>query len=356
MPPKNATLFATDDERYAAVVGRLLEADGHFVYAVTTTGIFCRPSCSAKTALRKNVRFFVTPVDAHRAGFRACKRCQPDGESLDEHYSKMVAKACHRLDQCERLPALNELAVQCGMSRFHFQRIFKRVIGITPGQYHAAKRAERVRSGLTKKQSVTEAILDAGFANTAHFHSTISQQLGMKAKTYRSGGRGENIRYAMGDCTLGKVLVASSERGICAILLGDQPNPLVDDLRERFPEADIQEGDSAFTQMVEAVIRHVDTPNQTFDLPLDIRGTAFQQRVWRALMTIPPGTTATYSQLADLIGSPAAVRAVAGACAANALAVVVPCHRIVRSDGNLSGYRWGVKRKAALLAAEGAKH
>lgn len=356
MSPKNAKLFATDDERYAAIVGRLLEADGHFVYAVTTTGVFCRLSCSARTALRKNVRFFATSSAALRAGFRACKRCQPDGESLDEHYSKMIAKACRYLDDYEQLPALNDIATACGMSRFHFQRVFKRVTGITPGQYHAAKRAERVCVGLTKKQSVTEAILDAGFANTGHFQSTTSKQLGMKAKTYRSGGRGENIRYAMGDCTLGKVLVASSERGICAILFGDKPDPLVTDLRARFPEADIQLADSAFARTVKSVIRHVDTPNQKFDLPLDIRGTAFQQRVWRALMSIPPGKTATYSQLANLIGSPAAVRAVAGACAANALAVVVPCHRIVRSDGNLSGYRWGVERKAALLAAEGAKH
>jgi AraC family transcriptional regulator, regulatory protein of adaptative response / methylated-DNA-[protein]-cysteine methyltransferase len=352
MTGTESTDFDTDDTRYSAVVARDRAADGQFVYAVRTTGVYCRPSCAARTALRKNVRFFTTPVEAERAGFRACKRCQPDGDSLEQLHTDKVASACRVLEDSETLPALDELARHCGMSRFHFQRVFKRVAGITPGQYFDAHRLERVRCDIQNKPTITDAIYDAGYSSCGQFYSKVTQQLGMKPKKYRAGGKGERIHYAIGHCKLGQTLVAASEKGVCAILLGDDAAELLADLHQRFANAEIEPAGIEFEKTVRAVIAHVDAPEATFDLPLDIRGTAFQQRVWQALMKLPAGEIATYSELAAKIGSPAAVRAVASACAANALAVVIPCHRILRSDGSLSGYRWGVERKARLLKQE----
>jgi AraC family transcriptional regulator of adaptative response/methylated-DNA-[protein]-cysteine methyltransferase len=238
------------------------------------------------------------------------------------------------------------------MSRFHFHRIFKAVTGLTPKAYAAARRAERVRAELPRAGTVTEAIYEAGFNSNGRFYASASEMLGMTPTDYRSGGKRASIRFAVAECSLGSVLVAATDRGVCAILLGNDPEALVRDLQDRFPRAELIGGDAAFEQTVAAVLGMVEAPSRAVDLPLDVRGTAFQQRVWQALRTIPPGSTATYTDIADRIGAPKAVRAVAQACASNPVAIAIPCHRVVRNDGSLSGYRWGIERKRALLERE----
>jgi AraC family transcriptional regulator of adaptative response/methylated-DNA-[protein]-cysteine methyltransferase len=344
--------YTSDGERWRAVVRRDPKADGKFCYSVKTTGVYCRPSCAARLALRENVRFHESPAEAERAGFRPCKRCRPDGLALEERYAVKVAAACRALDTSDELPCLEVLAKAAGMSPFHFHRVFTRIIGLTPKAYAMAHRADRVRSALPKRRTVTEAIYEGGFNSNGRFYSESRRMLGMAPKTFRAGGSGETIRFAVCKCSLGSMLVASSEKGVCAIFLGDDPDALTRDLQDRFPNADLIGGDSRFERMVAKVVGFVEAPKRALDLPLDIRGTAFQRRVWKALQEIPSGTTASYTELAGRIGSPKAVRAVAGACAANAIAVAIPCHRVVRNDGNLSDYRWGVQRKQALLDLE----
>ena len=239
-----------------------------------------------------------------------------------------------------------------GLSRFHFHRVFAKLTGQTPKAYALAHRAERMRRALPKRGTVTEAIYEAGFNSNGRFYAESSQMLGMAPKTFRAGGKGVAIRFAVGECSLGSILVASSEKGVCAILLGDDPNQLAQDLQDRFPKAELIGGDRSFERVVATEVGFVEAPERGLNLPLDVRGTAFQRRVWQALREIPAGSTASYTEIAKRIGSPKAVRAVAGACAANALAVAIPCHRVLRTDGHLSGYRWGVKRKRALLQME----
>ncbi|MES2935840.1 MAG: bifunctional DNA-binding transcriptional regulator/O6-methylguanine-DNA methyltransferase Ada [Pseudomonadota bacterium] len=355
---KNAPLPAVrhddtiSDPRWDAVVARNPEADGSFYYSVKTTGVYCRPSCAARLAKPENVRFHASCADAENAGFRPCKRCKPEQPSQAAQYAAIVTEACRIIEAAENAPALDALAAQVGLSSYHFHRIFKQITGLTPRQYAAAQREQKMRNQLDAKGSVTAAIFNAGYHSNSRFYEKSDQVLGMTPTSYRAGGANTAIRFAIGQCRLGAILVAQSERGICAILMGDDPDLLARDLQDRFPRADLIGGDADFEQLVAKVVGFVEAPRLGLDLPLDVRGTAFQQRVWQALREIPAGHTASYTEIACKIGAPSAVRAVASACAANALAVAIPCHRVVRNDGALSGYRWSVERKRALLDLE----
>lgn len=340
------------DPRWAAVVARSAAADGTFYYSVRTTGVYCRPSCGARQPRPENVRFHATREEAERAGFRACKRCRPDRPSVAEQHATVVTEICRLLETSPRVPTLEVLASRAGMSPFHFHRVFKAVTGLTPRAYAAAHRGERVRRELGKAPSVTAAIYESGYGSNGRFYGESERMLGMTPTEYRAGGTNAEIRFAVGECSLGSILVARSERGVCAILLGDDPDALARDLQDRFPRATLIGGDPEFEDLVAQVVGFVEAPRLGLDLPLDVRGTAFQQRVWRALRDIPAGSTASYREIARRIGAPGSVRAVAHACATNPLAVAIPCHRVVRSDGGLAGYRWGVERKRALLDRE----
>ncbi len=345
--------FTSDAARWDAVVNRDRRADGKFYYSVSTTGVFCRPSCAARLPRRENVAFHTTASAAKRAGFRACKRCRPDGRGPEAAHAEAVAKACRLIEAAEEMPDLGALAEAAGLSRFHFHRVFKAQTGVTPKDYAAHRRATRVREELARSGTVTEAIYGAGFNSNGRFYAASSEMLGMTPKRFRAGGPGASIRFAVGECTLGSILVAATEKGVAAILLGDDPVKLVEELQDQFPKADLVGGDRAFEALVAKVVGFVERPSLGLNLPLDVRGTAFQQRVWRALREIPAGTTMTYGEVARKIGRPKAVRAVGQACAANPVAIAIPCHRVVRNDGALSGYRWGVARKRDLLEREG---
>ncbi|MBK1832999.1 bifunctional DNA-binding transcriptional regulator/O6-methylguanine-DNA methyltransferase Ada [Roseibacillus ishigakijimensis] len=344
----------TDCQRWEAVCRNDAEADGEFYYAVKTTGVYCRPSCPSRQPLRKNVVFHDSRQSAEEAGFRPCKRCQPDGGTLAEDYARKVAAACRAIEDAEEAPALDELACGAAMSKFHFHRVFVQLTGLTLKAYGKAHRAGRVRQKLARGGSVTEAIHGAGYGSGSRFYEESSQILGMKPQSYRDGGVGETIRFAVGECSLGAVLVASSEKGICALSLGDEPEKLVRELQDQFSKADLVGGDRDYEKLVSEVIGFLETPRTGWTLPLDVRGTAFQIRVWNALREIPPGRTLGYRELAERIGCPKSARAVASACAANKIAVAIPCHRVTRSDGTLSGYRWGVTRKRTLIEREGS--
>jgi AraC family transcriptional regulator, regulatory protein of adaptative response / methylated-DNA-[protein]-cysteine methyltransferase len=340
------------DPRWAAVVARDPNADGKFFYSVKTTGVYCRPSCASRLARSENVAFHSTRAAAERAGFRPCKRCKPDQAPLAVQHAATVERICRRIEGAVTLPNLAALAREAAMSPYHFHRVFKAITGLTPRAYAAADRAQRVRRELGRSRTVTEAIFDAGFNSGGRFYATADQVLGMTPTDYRAGGARTEIRFAVGECSLGSILVAKSAKGVCAILLGDDPDQLTRDLQDRFPRAHLIGADADFEELVAKIVGFVETPAVGLDLPLDVRGTAFQQRVWQALRKIPAGSTASYSDIAQRIGAPKSVRAVAQACAANAIAVAIPCHRVVRNDGALSGYRWGVARKRALLARE----
>jgi AraC family transcriptional regulator, regulatory protein of adaptative response / methylated-DNA-[protein]-cysteine methyltransferase len=342
----------TLDPRWQAIVARDSAADGTFVYSVKTTGVYCRPSCASRLAKPQNVQFYVSAEDAEQAGFRPCKRCRPDQSSLQEQRARAVAAVCRMIEKAETPPSLDQLAQCAGMSPYHFHRVFKQVTGLTPRQYAVAFREQRVRSELRSAASITDAIFEAGYGSNSRFYENADQALGMKPREYRFGGANQTIKFAVGECSLGSILVAQSEKGVCAILLGDDPDELARDLQDRFPRATLLGGDVEFEKLVAMVVGLVEAPRAGLQLPLDVRGTAFQRRVWQALREIPPGTTATYTDIARRIGMPNAVRAVAQACGANAIAVAVPCHRVIRTDGSLSGYRWGVERKRALLDRE----
>lgn len=350
--PAPPARFAGEAARWRAVERRDRSADGVFYYSVRSTGVYCRPSCAARLPLRRNVAFHETREDAERAGFRPCKRCHPDGKGVAALQAEAVARACRLIEASDELPALDTLAEEAGMSRFHFHRVFKAVTGVTPKSYAAAWRAQRLRAELESGASVTAAIYGAGFNSSGRFYAQSSSLLGMKPKDFRRGGTGEAIRFALGQCSLGAILVAATEKGVCAIALGDDPEPLLRELQDRFPKAELIGGDKDFERLVATVIGAVEEPHRGLDLPLDLRGTAFQQRVWQALRKIPAGKTATYSAIAQRIGKPDAIRAVAAACAANQLALAIPCHRVVRRDGELAGYRWGIARKRSLLERE----
>ena len=345
---------ARDEERWQAVQRRDPAFDGKFLFAVRTTGIYCRPSCASRPAKRENVTFFETSAQAETAGYRACKRCRPDQLGAPDPQVQAVAQACERIETAEEAPRLAELAAGAGLSPHHFHRVFKAITGVTPKAYAAETRARHAADKLRTAGTVTEAIYDAGFNSSSRFYENTTARLGMTPGAVRRGGAGAIIRFAVGEASLGAVLVAATDKGVCAITLGDDPDALVRDLQDRFPRAELKGGDAEFERMVAEVVGLVEAPGQRLDLPLDIRGTAFQQKVWAALQAIPPGKTASYAKIARAIGQPKAVRAVAQACGANPLAIAIPCHRVVRSDGDLSGYRWGVERKRKLIDREAA--
>ncbi|WP_298423595.1 bifunctional DNA-binding transcriptional regulator/O6-methylguanine-DNA methyltransferase Ada [Rhodoblastus sp.] len=344
-----------DQRRWARVLARDASADGAYVYAVASTGVYCRPSCPARIAKPENVRFYASPGEAEAAGYRACKRCNPAGLSRAQAKAAIVARACRLIETAESMPSLAELSAACGLSPPHLHRQFRAITGVTPKAYAMARRVEAVRVRLADPEtSVISAIYGAGFNASSRFYETSQASLGMSPTALKRGGRGVAIRFAVGQSSLGAVLVAMSAKGVCAISLGDDPETLVRDLQERFPAAQLIGADDAFEALVARVIGFVDAPQIGLDLPLDLRGTAFQQRVWRALQKVPAGETLSYSELADRLDLPNGARAVARACAANTIAVAIPCHRVVRNDGALSGYRWGVERKQALLDKEAA--
>lgn len=350
--PKLPELPTSKDPRWLSVIARDRQADGKFVYSIKTTGVYCRPTCGARLPNPKNVRFHLTRQDAEKAGFRPCKRCKPDQQPLEERYATKVAEICRVIEAADQIPLLADLAKRVGLSTHHFHRVFKKITGVTPRGYAAARRNLRARTELMRSETVTAAIYGAGFGSSSRFYANSNEMLGMTPSNYRAGGTNARIHFAVGECSLGSILVAKSAIGICAILLGDDPDALLRDLQDRFAQATLIGGDAGFEKVVAKVVGLVEAPALGLDLPLDVRGTAFQQRVWRALQEIPAGKTASYTEIAQRIGSPKSVRAVAQACGANPLAVAIPCHRVVRTDGALSGYRWGIERKRALLRRE----
>ncbi|TFY94200.1 bifunctional DNA-binding transcriptional regulator/O6-methylguanine-DNA methyltransferase Ada [Pseudomonas nabeulensis] len=340
------------DPRWAAILARDPKADALFVYGVKTTGVYCRPSSASRLPLPQNVEFFDTPAQAEAAGYRASKRAAGDQTQLAAHHTLLVADACRHIEQADTPPSLSTLAMRAGLSPFHFHRVFKAVTGLTPKGYARAHRSRKVRDGLKGQHTVTDALYEAGFNSNSRFYESANHLLGMTPTDYKAGGPHNQILFAVGQCSLGAILVAQSARGVCAILLGDDPAKLVRDLQDQFPKADLIGADRRFERLIAHVVGFVEAPALGLDLPLDLRGTAFQERVWQALRDIPPGSTVSYAQIAERIGAPKSFRAVAQACGANSLAVAIPCHRVVRSNGDLSGYRWGVERKRELLERE----
>ncbi|RPI77230.1 MAG: bifunctional DNA-binding transcriptional regulator/O6-methylguanine-DNA methyltransferase Ada [Desulfobacteraceae bacterium] len=352
---KGMKSFLSDDKRWRALVKRDPEALGAFYYGVLTTGVYCRAGCRSRLPKQENVRFFNTCDQAQKAGFRPCRRCRPDIPVGNPLRVKAVLEACRFIEKAESPPSLQELADQAGLSRFYFQRLFKKIVGITPKQYALEKRSNRMREHLQKKKTVTEAVYQVGFASSSRFYEKAADILGMKPAAYQNGAPKQAIRFVVAPSRLGLVLVAATDKGICAIEFGHSPEALQEQLRRCFPKAEFQEPDPHFKAMIQQVLAFLESPRQErFDLPLDIQGTAFQRQVWLALQKIPSGSTASYKEIATRIGRPQAARAVAQACAANPVAVAIPCHRVVRRNGKLGGYRWGIERKRKLLSREQA--
>ena len=356
--PRTSTLpSVADDPRWARIVARDKTADGHLWYSVATTGVYCRPSCPSRLANPKNVQLHDSLASAKATGFRPCRRCNPDGLSIEAENAALAARACRIIEESEEEPSLEELAKAVGRSPSYFHRTFKAATGVTPKEYAAANRAAKVRHGLASGSSVTEAIYDAGFNSSGRFYEKSTDMLGMTPSQYRSGGANEEIKFAVGQTSsLGAILVASTKKGVAAILLGDDPEDLVRNLQDRFPNARLIGADRDYEALVAQVVGFVEAPRLGLNLPLDVRGTAFQERVWKALQEVPVGATVSYAEVARRIGTPKSVRAVAAACAANKLAVAIPCHRVIRNDGSLSGYAWGVDRKRILLDREASQN
>ena len=340
----------TDDERYDAMVHKVPGLRDAFVIAVRSTGVYCRPGCPARTPLRKNVVFYATCEEARDAGFRACLRCKPDEARPG---TEVVERACRLIETAETPPSLEALAGEVGLSPFHFHRLFKAHAGVTPAAYAAQVKDRRAKAALTGGASVTEAIYDGGYGAPSRFYDKAHARFGATPRQWRGKGAGLDIKATVAPCSLGWVLVAATERGVCAIELGDEAEILRERFVLRFPEARIDADDAELATHMARILDLIDRPGQaSADLPLDVRGTAFQQRVWDALRRIPPGETWTYGQLAQAVGAPTAARAVGAACGANPVCVVVPCHRVVGSDGKLTGFAYGVQRKKALLERE----
>jgi len=339
---------------WKAVESRDAGADGRFLYGVRTTGVYCRPGCASRRPLHSNTVFFETTEAAEAAGFRACKRCRPaDGSAASRHLAA-IEKACALLRTSETMPSLAELAEAAAISRFHFHRVFKQITGVTPREYARSYRLGRLGEKLDSGQPIAASIYASGFGSSSRAYEAAPAGLGMTPGARRRKGGGETIRFVTVATPLGWALVAATERGICMTALGDDRDRLGVALRQRFPAAEVIADDAGLQKWADRIVRFITAPDQNLDLPLDIQGTAFQARVWRALQKIPLGKTASYSEIAAALGQPKAVRAVAQACAANKLALIVPCHRVIRSDGDLGGYRWGLERKRALLARERA--
>ena len=342
--------FDSEDDRWSAVLKRDMSADGAFFYGVRTTGVFCRPSCASRLPRRENVDFFESADDARAAGYRECKRCQPGGLPRE---LEIVNRACAALDaDPQQRLTLAQLSDAVHVSPFHLQRLFKRVVGVSPRQYQAAQRGAALRDALQRGADVTRATVDAGFGSPSRMYDTAAAELGMAPSEYRRKGAGLRVHYASAPTSLGLVLVATTDKGICKIAFGDAEAPLVDDLRAEFASAELVGDPVRLAPFIEQIDAYLQGKRERFDLPLDIAATAFQQRVWEALRRIPYGETRSYSQIAEAVGSPRAVRAVANACASNPVALAIPCHRVVQKGGALSGYRWGAARKATLLDTE----
>jgi AraC family transcriptional regulator, regulatory protein of adaptative response / methylated-DNA-[protein]-cysteine methyltransferase len=345
-------VMLNEQQCWAAVIAHDASQDGRFFYSVRTTGVYCRPGCASRQPRPENVAYYETAEAAEAAGFRPCKRCRPREGSPAERHVAAIGRACALIRASDRLPSLAELADAAGISRFHFHRVFKQITGATPRDWGKAHRMGRLADRLEAGEGVAEAVYGAGFGASSRAYEAAPNGLGMTPGARRDGGKGETIRYTVVSTWLGLALVAATERGVCMTALGDDSAGLEADLRRRFPAATLVAADATLCGWTERVVRYITRPAEQLDLPLDIRGTAFQAQVWRALQKIPPGQTATYTEIAAALGRPKAVRAVAQACAGNKLAVLVPCHRVVRTDGDLAGYRWGVERKRALLARE----
>ena len=344
--------YITDESRWKAVLKRDGEAHDAFVYAVTTTGVYCRPTCPSRRPLRENVVFFEAASTAETNGFRPCRRCRPDRQPASAPADPRIIEACRILAEAGEPPTLNELAARFGLSPSYFHKLFKKNVGITPKEFGADCRLQRMRENLKNGSGVTEALYQAGYGSSSRLYEITDSRLGMTPAVFKNGGGGEVIVYAVGRSFLGPVLVAATERGICTVAFGDSASELIDGLKKDFPKADLREGGRDFAGLVEKVVSFIKAPEQGLGIPLDIQGTAFQQRVWKALRQIPLGTVTSYAELAEQVGRPKSARAVARACATNRIAVAIPCHRVVRSDGGLAGYRWGLARKKALIENE----
>jgi AraC family transcriptional regulator, regulatory protein of adaptative response / methylated-DNA-[protein]-cysteine methyltransferase len=355
-PTRPALAIALDEQQCWEAVLRKDDADdGKYLFAVKTTGIYCRPSCPSRTPKRMNVEFFADAPAARQAGYRACLRCAPDGLSKRQQQTAAILKACRLIESSSERIQLNDLAERVGLSAHHFHRTFKEVTGVTPLEYFKSRQIAQIGAAIRSEASITEAIYDAGFGSSSRFYENADAMLGMKPRAYKAGGQGEVIRVGVRSCALGLVLVAATERGVCTIEFGDDAQELQMRVSKRFPHSLLLKEDAQFDAWLEKILAHIQAPATALDLPLDIRGTAFQQQVWKALRDIAPGQTHSYAQVAEKIGKPKAVRAVATACASNVLALAIPCHRVVRSNGELSGYRWGPERKKELLDAEAGK-
>ena len=338
-----------EEQMWETVIGRQ-RAD--FLYGVTTMGVYCRPGCPSPPPLRRNVRFFPNCDHAEAEGFRACRRCDPKGER-ERLARDVVQDACVCLEREETTPSLDRLAARAGYSKFHFLRLFRAATGLTPRRYAEAIRARRLQSALADGTRVADAVAGAGYGSESRVYEHTGRLFGMTPGKLRRGGEGEVVRAALADCPFGRLLVGATERGVCFIGFGEPDDALLAELVRRFPRATIETGDAGLGETIRQVLHFLDEPAAALDLPLDLRGTAFQKRVWDALARIPAGETRSYAEVARMIGAPRAVRAVAKSCAANPVALAVPCHRVIGSDGALTGYRWGVARKQALLEKEG---
>jgi AraC family transcriptional regulator of adaptative response/methylated-DNA-[protein]-cysteine methyltransferase len=349
---KAKTQTTADERRWKSVLARETRADGEFVYAVSSTGIYCKPSCASRRPGRDRVVFFDTCDAAVRAGYRACKRCRPDDTNTGDPWIEKVRRACVYLANVDGHVSLAHLAARLGGSPYHLQRSFRRIVGVSPREYASACRLKKMRRGLRAGQRVTDAMLDAGYGSSSRFYEKAAAALAMKPQAYRNGAAGKDIAYAIGDSPLGRLLVAATAKGVCAVFMSDSDVKLERALRQEFPKATIVPGHAGLTQWVRDIVRHLEGRRPRLELPLDIQATAFQWQVWNALSAIPYGETRTYKEVAASIGRPSAVRAVAHACASNPVSIVIPCHRVVRTSGELAGYRWGLERKRALLSAE----
>lgn len=355
--PANKTVthgqtYENNEAKWRAVLDRDARADGSFFFSVLTTGVYCRPSCGARTPRRENVDFHASPEAAEKAGFRPCKRCRPLETPAWAAREELVARACRFIEEAETTPVLAEIAAHVGLSAYHFHRVFKEITGVTPKAYASSHRTRSVKGSLKDSRTVTEAIYDAGYNAGSRFYEKAQDFLGMTPQQYRSGAPGVTVRYSISPCSLGFMLVGATERGICTLQLGDSREALMEALSREFPNATLEDATEGMQDWLAGALALVDDGKARDSLPLDIRGTAFQQKVWQALRAIPAGETRTYTEVAEAIGKPKAVRAVASACASNRIAIAIPCHRVIRGDGSLSGYRWGVERKAELLKRE----
>jgi AraC family transcriptional regulator of adaptative response/methylated-DNA-[protein]-cysteine methyltransferase len=344
--------FTDDAARWQAVEARDRRAEGQFFYAVVTTGIFCRVTCPSRRPRRENAAFFVTAAEAQQAGYRPCLRCHPTGRSPEQEHNAAIRAACALIDQAETPPPLKDLAEAAGLSPFHFHRLFKAITGVTPRSYIASKRVTKVQRELAAGTPVTDALYGAGYGSSSRLYEQAHASLGMTPAAFRQGGSGAAIRWTIATTPLGRLIVAATPAGICMIEFGADEADLEARLHSRFPRSANIRTDAELSAQVQAIADFIDLPERGLNLPLDIQGTAFQRRVWQALQAIPPGETASYTDIAERLGQATAARAVARACAANGIALAIPCHRVIRGNGELSGYRWGVDRKRNLLARE----